>query len=61
MKFCIEDEYIPPHIDVCALGKRIADAVRSPRRCLLIEGNHALEGKSEELSMGILAFISEIA
>eukprot|EP00884_Botryococcus_braunii_P007550 jgi/Botrbrau1/16797/Bobra.150_2s0026.1 len=55
------EEYVPPHVDVANLGKRLAAGLGPDTRLLVVEGApHNLEGHEEEATLGILDFVNSL-
>jgi pimeloyl-ACP methyl ester carboxylesterase len=56
------DEYVPAHVDVGALGRRMLEAIANKRsKVVTIEGGiHSLRGKEEEFVAVLLGFMGEV-
>jgi pimeloyl-ACP methyl ester carboxylesterase len=53
------EEYVPPDVDVASLGQRLAAAIGSSAKLVVVDGApHSLEGHEEEAVAAIIDFLA---
>jgi hypothetical protein len=57
---CAEDEYVPRTVAVSVLAARIVAAVRGRAELELIAGNHALQGRADEVTRLVCGFCQRL-